>query len=227
MREFKKNTWTLIKRLSLGLALAVPGLYQGHAQAQTVINFNGTITGPACLLRVTSGGTTIPTNGNIILSTLDPSKFSGVNRGESVRAPVTNFSVDLSSSDGTGNCANGSKFQVILVAPNASLVDTSLPGGRPILVNQASGAQVGIEFQLVLSAAPFAATVNSLPQVATAVTVSSATSGGISSQTNLAAVNQTGGKFDFMAMPVRLAPSTATITPGTYGGSITIYASFL
>ncbi|MEI6618440.1 MAG: hypothetical protein WCO17_04915 [Betaproteobacteria bacterium] len=228
MREFKKNTWTMIKRLSLGLALAVPGLYQGHAQAQSIVlNFNGTINPAPCLLRVTSGGATIAgaggsNTGSMSLKTLEIADISNVNPGNALIGKDATFSVDLRAADGSSSCTSTSYFQVILVAPTANLVDRTL--GRPVLVNQATGAQVGLQFSAKLAASLLGyTTLNSLPQVPTDVGITS----GTSAQTTLSSVSQSGGKYDFQVTPVRLALPTATITSGSYGGSITIYASFL
>ena len=227
MREFKKNTWTMIKRLSLGLALAVPGLYQGHAQAQNIVlNFNGTITAPLCLLRVTpTSGPTIASggSGSINLPTLLYNTVLGVASGDPITASVT-FKVDMSSpAGGTTNCASASRFQVIVMTTNVNSVDTST--GRTLLVNPTtSSPQVGLEIAARNSLNPGAnfTPIASLSQNSLVINVIT----GVSSQTLLQPAPQTSGYFEFSLTPVKIAAAGTAFTQTTYGGSITLQTSY-
>jgi len=230
MREFKKNTWTMIKRLSLGLALAVPGLYQGHAQAQSIVlNFNGTITAAPCLMRVTPSSVPATvalisgsTSTSINVPVLNYSSVITASAGDPLSSPIT-FKVDMSGpSGGATRCLSGTKFQVVLLATNLNSVDSTTLSGRNLLVNQ-TNAQVGIEIAArsnlnttytLLTSLP--TTNNSLYDIGSLV----------SSQTGLSPVSPALGYFEFSVTPVRIAATGAPITQTTYGGSITLSSTY-
>lgn len=229
MREFKKNTWTLVKRLSLGLALAVPGLYQGHVQAQNIVlNFNGTITAAPCLMRVTPSSVPATvalisgsTSTSINVPVLNYSTVITASAGDALSLPIT-FKVDMSGpSGGATRCTSGTKFQVVLLATNPNSVDTTV-SGRNLLVNQ-TNAQVGIEIAArsnptstytPLTSLPI--TNNSLYDIVSLV----------SNQTGLSPVSPATGYFEFSVTPVRIAATGAAITQTSYGGSITLSSTY-
>ncbi len=217
MREFKKNTWTLIKRLSLGLALAVPGLYQGHAQAQNIVlNFSGTIQNPICILRVqnsslnsvtTAGVATLP------LGTLTYSEVYAAAQGGTIGSP-TLFRVNVTDTDGS-LCKTRNPFQVTLLA-NAGDVKTI--NGNPVLTSS-SNREVGVLISVLDQ--------NYVPLASLPAAVSAAeTSQGNSNLSTLQARAQSISSFLYSAQPVKLAAANTAITPGSYGGQLTVQATF-
>ena len=230
MREFKKNTWTLIKRLSLGLALAVPGLYQGHAQAQNIVlNFSGTISAAPCLLRVTpmaGSGSTVTaasassTTSTIALPNLNYADVYNATPGTSFDGSTT-FKVELAGPAGGTSACIGTKFQVALFAPVGN-VDTTLIG-RNLLVNQPNG-QVGLEIAARSNLNTSYAPLQNLPVANGVGQIEISTYK--SNVTNLNSVSPLGGNFEFSVTPVKIAAAGTALAQTRYGGSITLQASY-
>jgi len=224
MREFKQNTWTLIKRLSLGLALIVPGFYQGHAQAQNVtLTFSGTIQNPICLVRVSNGaGNPVMNTGaaatTLPLSSLPYSEVYSAAQGTLI-GTSTLFKVDVIDQAGS-SCPNTNLFQVTLLA--AVVGDVKTISGNTVLTSS-SNQQVGLLISLKKDATT--ATYTPLTSLPTATSMTER----LQNNSNLAGLGaraQNTGSFEYSVQPMKLVAANTPFTPGSYGGQLTVQATF-